>query len=333
MEPVKRRHSSTTRPKISVLMMAYNHEAFIAQAVESVVMQDTEFDYEIVIGEDCSTDRTRQILLDFQRRHPDRIRLLLPDQNLGPHQNFVQTLQACQGEYTAMLEGDDYWTSPHKLQNQVAFLDTHPECAMCFHPVTKFYEDGSQQPTQFPPRGMMVRTLEDLFKRNLIQNCSVLFRRDLIAEIPPWMGSLKMGDWPLFILIAEHGDIGYLDEVMAAYRVHPGGSWSMKSEAAVLQEGIKMLKQVDEHFEFKYHPTINKIRFACQCEVAWAYAKVGAFPEAWGIARQCMATCPPNRYAYGQVVKMLLRLRAPRIYYFLQSFRPRCSLSRREPAP
>lgn len=110
------------RMKVSVLMITYNHEKFIAQAIDSILMQQVNFDYEIVIGEDCSTDGTRAIVIQYQKEYPDKIRLLLPEENLGMHKNFVQTFRACQGEYIALLEGDDYWTSPRKLQKQVDFF-------------------------------------------------------------------------------------------------------------------------------------------------------------------------------------------------------------------
>src|SRR3712207_1086613 len=101
--------------KVSVLMLAYNHEKFIAQALDSALMQQVNFDYEIVIGEDCSTDNTRDILIRYQKEYPHRIRLLLPEKNLGMHDNLIQTFKACRGDYIAFLEGDDYWTSPNKL--------------------------------------------------------------------------------------------------------------------------------------------------------------------------------------------------------------------------
>ena len=129
--------------KVSVHMITYNHEKFIAQAIESALMQQVDFDYEIVIGEDCSTDRTREIVVAYQQRHPDKIRLLLHEQNVGVSLNDIRVYRACRGEYVAWLEGDDYWTSPHKLQKQADFLDSHPACSACFHPVTVFFEDGS----------------------------------------------------------------------------------------------------------------------------------------------------------------------------------------------
>src|SRR3954467_10474897 len=135
MVPVKvisNRPSDAARPKVSVAMITYNHEAFIAQAVESVMMQETGFPYELVISDDCSSDRTRQLAREFQRRYPDRIRLLLPETNLGMMNNFVQTLRACTGDYIALLEGDDYWLDAAKLEKQARLLDAPPEFPACF---------------------------------------------------------------------------------------------------------------------------------------------------------------------------------------------------------
>src|ERR1700745_2179124 len=112
--------------KLSVMMITYNHEQFIAQAIESVLMQKVNFDFEIVIGEDCSTDGTRAIVLDFQHRYPGRIALILRPRNIGPMWTKESTLAACRGQYLSILEGDDYWTSTDKIQKQVDFLDSHP---------------------------------------------------------------------------------------------------------------------------------------------------------------------------------------------------------------
>lgn len=113
------------KPLVSVWMITYNHEKFIAQAIDSVIMQKTNFDYEIVIGEDCSTDRTREIVLEYKAKHPDKFKLLLQEKNVGMMQNFIVTLKTCNGKYIALLEGDDYWTDPLKLQKQVDFLQAN----------------------------------------------------------------------------------------------------------------------------------------------------------------------------------------------------------------
>ena len=131
--------------KVSVLVITYNHEKFIAQALDSVLMQETDFIYEIIVGEDCSSDQTRKIVLAYGEKYPDKVRLLLPEQNLGMMYNFITTYRACRGQYIAILEGDDYWTSDRKLQKQVDFLDSHQDCTACFHNVNVVYESDSKK--------------------------------------------------------------------------------------------------------------------------------------------------------------------------------------------
>ena len=127
-------------------MITYNHERFIAQAIEGVVMQKTQFSYELVIGEDCSTDNTRVIAESYVRKYPDIIRLLPAEKNLGIWANGLRTLKECKGKYLAFCEGDDYWTSPEKLAKQVEMLEKHPGYSICFHNVLVQYEGG-----EFPP--------------------------------------------------------------------------------------------------------------------------------------------------------------------------------------
>lgn len=244
--------------KVSVLMITYNHENFIAQAIDGVLMQQVNFDYELVIGEDCSTDNTRDIVIGYQKRHPDKIRLLLPEKNLGGKKNFIQAYKACQGEYIALLDGDDYWTSPHKLQKQVDFLDSHPECAICFHDATWFYEDGGREPRNYCRADQKgISTLEDLLAEDFIPTCSTMFRKGLFGEFPDWYYTVLMGDWSLHILNAQHGDIGYLNEVMGAYRVHPGGIYSLRNAIEKVQGTIHWYETINAHLNYEYQDTIR----------------------------------------------------------------------------
>src|SRR6266478_192430 len=136
--------------KVSVMMITYNHQRFIAQALESILAQAVNFDYEIVVGEDCSTDETRNVLMDFYRRYPDRIVPLLRNPNLGVMGNLEATLRECRGQYLALLEGDDYWTSGDKLQRQADFLDSHPDYAVCCHRAQIVDDLGASQGSVFP---------------------------------------------------------------------------------------------------------------------------------------------------------------------------------------
>lgn len=113
-------------------MITYNHGPFIAQAIESVLRQKRDFEVELVIGKDCSTDDTRAVIAECQQRHSNKIRLITAAHNVGVQPNFIRTYNACRGKYIAMLEGYDYWVDDEKLQVQVAILDQNQDLAMCF---------------------------------------------------------------------------------------------------------------------------------------------------------------------------------------------------------
>ncbi len=198
--------------KVSVMMTTYNHGPFIAEAVKSALAQAVDFPFEIVIGEDCSTDNTRAILQDLQAANPGVIRLLARETNWGRRKNFIDTLWACQGEYIAILEGDDYWTSMDKLQRQADLLDQHPEYALCFHPAVKRFEEDGRDVIFKPPAGRDRFSLVDLLDRNFIATCAVMFRSRLFPDLPSWFDHVPAGDWPLHVLNAQHGDIGYLPD-------------------------------------------------------------------------------------------------------------------------
>jgi glycosyltransferase involved in cell wall biosynthesis len=226
----------TARPCVSVLMIAYNVEEYIRQALDSILMQEVGFRYEVVIGEDCSTDRTREILGEYGARYPDRIRLLLRQKNLGMNPNFFATYAECRGRYIALIDGDDYWTSPHKLQKQVDFLDAHPECTICFHNTLVVYDDGDQETHPFHLSEPVHRIsagmpkpfsgLDEIAPGNFMQTCSVMYRGGVVRQLPEWVHRMPTFDWPLHVLHAEQGRIAYLDEVLGTYRVHSRGFWS-----------------------------------------------------------------------------------------------------------
>lgn len=245
--------------KVSIAMVTYNHEQYIAKALDSVLMQKTNFDYEIVIGEDCSTDGTRAIVIDYQHRYPDIFRLLLNGKNLGMHKNADQTINACKGEYVAMLDGDDYWTSPHKLQKQVDFFESHLECSICFHDALIVHEDGSKEPSHYRPSQKEFSTLEDLLIDNYIPTCAVMLRRGLIGKVPAWVKTLKMGDWVIYILNALHGKVGYINETMGVYVVHRDGVWSSKGWRHHATAIIELFEALNKHLGAEYRWIIHRI--------------------------------------------------------------------------
>jgi len=254
--------------KLTVMMIAYNHERFIAQALESVLAQRVNFDYEIVVGEDCSTDRTREIIMDFCRRYPDRIVPLLRDRNVGAMRNMMATLAACGGQYLALLDGDDYWTCEDKLQRQVDFLDAHPDYAICCSRVQVVDEMGEGRGGIYPTTAAGLYTIEDLLRADIMATCSVMYRWGSVGVIPSWILEMKMGDWPLHILVARSGKINLLDDVMAVYRMHSGGIWASEPLVNQLREMARMLKALDQHLGFEYTDTIRQTLTGYYCGMA-----------------------------------------------------------------
>jgi glycosyltransferase involved in cell wall biosynthesis len=276
--------------KVSVAMITYNQERFIAQAIESVLVQETDFGVELVIGEDCSTDGTRAIARDYGEWYPGRIRLLLRDRNLGMIPNFVATLGACGGQYVALCEGDDYWTDPGKLQKQVDFLDAHPEYAVCFHDVAVVDDQGRERSATYCPADQKRRsTLEDVLRSDFLPTCSVMYRRGLFGEFPPWYEGMPTGDWPLHVLNAEHGDIGYLPEVMGVYRQHGGGVYTSLSYDRRFQDMLRIYDVFGAHLEQRYEGIIEEARCSHMAELVVEKAKAtGSFGEGVAVARSTL---------------------------------------------
>jgi glycosyltransferase involved in cell wall biosynthesis len=293
---------STHQVKVSVLVITYNQVRYIAEALNSILMQRTNFNFEIVIGEDYSIDGTREIVIEFQKKYPDKIRSLLQKSNLGMQKNFVKALQACHGQYVALLEGDDYWIDPLKLQKQVDFLDSHLECTICFHNAKVIYQDSDLQPHFYcHPDQKVISTFEDLLIENFIPTCSVMFKRGLLKKYPSWFFDLKIGDWPLHLLNAQYGKIGYINEVMSAYRVHKGGIWSSQDFIHQANELIKMYNNLNSYLNFKYDKLVRLLVSRLYYGLAMEYERNGDYVN----ARACVVkslTCVgmPTRKDYAK---------------------------------
>lgn len=218
------------RPDISVAVIAYNHERFIGDTFRGIAMQQFSGTIEIVIGDDCSPDRTRKLARTFAEQHPN-VRLLFHERNLGMVGNWTATIDACTGRYIALCEGDDYWTDPLKLQRQFDLMEQHPEHSMCWHPVD-VVEEGVQRPYPYA-EGKEVADVEDIIRSHFMPTCSLMFRNGLIKAWPTWIKKVMSMDIALELMLALHGTAVRIDTVMGAYRQHPGGI-SKTPEYAVL---------------------------------------------------------------------------------------------------
>jgi glycosyltransferase involved in cell wall biosynthesis len=246
--------------QVTVLVTTYNHEEFIAPAINSILMQRVDFSYEIIIGDDCSTDGTGRILDELQRAHPELIRIMRPARNLGDNGRpmFLETLKAAQGKFIAMLDGDDYWTDENKLATQVALMEADPACAMTYHNVVRVFADGSEPTPYNDPQHPSILTTEKLLEQNWVPSCSPVVRADLLSHLPPWFYAAPWGDWPLFLLATETGTVRYINEVLGAYRIHPQGAWSRLSEEAQVTELLLFFEILYPYFAERYASKINE---------------------------------------------------------------------------
>lgn len=212
---------TSSKPKVSIVSISYNQEKYIKDALESFVTQETDFDYEVIIGDDASTDNTPKIIEAYAQKYPNIIQPILRKKNIGVVANLNGVMGVAKGEYVALCEGDDYWTDPTKLKRQVDFLDTKPDYALCFHPVRVFFENGDEEDKLFP-EAKSGFTLERLLERNFIQTNSVMYRRQDYSKLPDDILPL---DWYYHVYHAKHGKIGFINRIMSDYRKHPSGVW------------------------------------------------------------------------------------------------------------
>ena len=205
-------------PLVSVCMTTYNHERYIAQAIESVLRQQTDFAVEVVVGEDCSTDNTLAICREYEAKYPDRVRVVASERNIGMHANYRRTIEACRGEYVAMCDGDDWFSDPNKLQLQVDKLRAEG-AAMCY---TRS-ERRSDQDSVIYPQGVLHTTFEDMLRLNTAENCTTLALRTKIleyyAEVEPQTKGWRTDDLPMWLWFAATQKITAIDRVTAVHRV------------------------------------------------------------------------------------------------------------------
>ncbi len=240
---------------VSICCIAYKHEAFIAETINSIVRQKTNFKFKLIIGEDKSPDGTRSICEEYAAKYPDLIELLPSDKNYGMMGNFIRTLQACKGKYTAVCEGDDYWIDDHKLQRQVDFLEQNPEFSLCFSDIATINADGSEHPRTFPEWTKDVVTIEDVVRCGyvFIPTATLLFRNILPSPMPDFYYKAISGDIGLHLMLLDKGKGKMIPGKTAVYRMHPGGITKSKDhqEQALIKQ-YELYEDTNKYLEYRY---------------------------------------------------------------------------------
>jgi hypothetical protein len=237
--------SGKSPPLVSVAMRTYEHAPFVAQAIESVLIQEAPFEFELVVGEDCSADGTREIVERYAERFPERVRGVLPAENVGHGEILRRVLDATRGRFIAYLDGDDYWTTVDKLRRQVEYLEAHEESAACFHDASLVYDTaGTPSGVTTPALAEASFALEDILTECFVPSPAMMFRREILAALPEWSFDSAWIDWLIHIRCAERGPLGYIPEPLAAYRVHEGGMFSALDRISQIEEDLRFYEQL-----------------------------------------------------------------------------------------
>jgi glycosyltransferase involved in cell wall biosynthesis len=242
---------------VSVIVMAYNHEAYIAQCLNSILSQNTNFSFEIILGEDNSSDQTRKICEEFAKKHSDKIKLFLRSRkdviyingNPTGRFNFVECLKACNGKYVAICDGDDYWTDSLKLKKQVDFLEANEEYVIAYHDVSIIDSEGvlineSKTPKPFQRD---FTNIELIKSEIFICLMSIVFR-NVVKNLPKDFLNVSNADVFLTSYLGQFGHGKYFKNIGGMYRVHQGGVWSALDDKSKQESKIKTFHQLNEYY-------------------------------------------------------------------------------------
>jgi glycosyltransferase involved in cell wall biosynthesis len=259
---------------VSVLVLTYNHADYIGKALDSILAQQTDFPFEIVLGDDCSTDHTRSVIEGYMERNPGRINAKFHPQNLGNsgRYNFIDTFNRCTGKYIAMLEGDDYWDDPQKLHKQVTFLEAHPDYSMSCSNVAIWYEKEKafDRTHSWTKRWKSTIDINDIIEGHQVYIPSLVFIRKYL-DVELMKQYTMFGDTVIIYQLIQRGKIRCFQEFMAVYRIHSRGVTQQlfsKNPELLYKESIQLLDYLDNATGFKNKAAIAKRKKRHQANLA-----------------------------------------------------------------
>ncbi len=240
------------KKSVVVWMCTYNHVDFISEAIESVLNQKTDFPFSLVILDDCSTDGTREVCLNYASKYSNIIRLILPSKNTNGRAVVDELYPACLNSgarYIALCEGDDYWTDQYKLQKQVDVLEMSPNCSGCAHNtnVISASEIVSSYIVNEPVKDSY--NIDDFTRGEAyFHTSSMLYRIDKMKSVDFEAIRNYIGDWFVLTSMSSFGEIKYINEVMSVYRLHEDGGWSNLSEFEKLSKNLIAIIKYNDYF-------------------------------------------------------------------------------------
>lgn len=238
--------------KLSICIIAYNHESFINDCIQGMLSQEIDFPFEIIISDDCSQDNTLGVCKAYAEAYPNIIRLISRPRNLGMTYNWYDTIKECTGEYIALCEGDDFWTNKKKVKSQIDFLDLNEGFSMTFHDV-ELLGGSKNKSYYFTPTNKTRFNFNDLILHHYIPTCSIMFRKDLVAnKIPAEYYKYPVCDVPLELWLASFGDVYRMKQIMAVYRINDASiTHDIKHVNSRYRNLIKMYSSLIKIFHLK----------------------------------------------------------------------------------
>lgn len=321
------------KPLVSICCITYNHEKYIAEAIESFLMQETNFPIEIIIHDDASNDNTANIIREYEKKYPDIIKPIYQEENqyskgIKITQNYISP--NVKGKYVATCEGDDFWTDAKKLQKQVDFLETHEDYIMCFHPVVVVDTNKNLIGRYLGPCGKGSReyTIKDTVVGGVLHVSSCLIRaKYYTAERPRWMRNAKHGDYALSLYLSVEGKVYFLDEVMSAYRKGVENSmmtnfrknYTKNNDIEYHINRIQTLNMADEYYNYRYHDEIQSVNLISK-------VRISLLQNDFSASARDMYKAFIMQNGIVRFVKQVLLVKTPKVANRLVSFKNRCAV-------
>ncbi|NBX76270.1 MAG: glycosyltransferase [Proteobacteria bacterium] len=269
----------SSKPTISVLVITYNHELYLKQALDSILSQRVDAELEIIVADDCSTDGTQAIAQEYQESFPDKIRFLATPKNLGHTKNYERAWKSAQGLFIAHCDGDDFWIDNEKLQKQLTFLRENPEFSFCSHKIKVLIGDQFI-PDLIPRTEQSIFSTHDLLEACFPHNSSLFFRNGLFKDLPSFFHQLTGHDWCISILNSLSGPFKIFEEPMAVWRMRTNGMWGGRENLFHLKHTETFLNCMQSFLPADFSKSIQRNLIRNHFKLAEEYHKSGQLAEA-----------------------------------------------------
>ena len=301
-------------PLVSVCVTTYNHEPYLAKALEAILAQRCDFGVEIVLGEDCSSDNTLAICRNYAEKYPEQITLITSTENVGWRENYRRCVEAAGGRYIAFCDGDDYWCDENRLAEQVALMEQNPAVGLCYTLAERRDADGNI--VGYFPKGKGHTSLDAMLHDWCVENCTTLAKRELVLAYyttekpenhPDWLTE----DLPMWLFVAAHSKVAYIDRATAVHCVFPDSvshSTSLAKRLAFCDSSSNIKVWFDEHYngsKQRRHLLRERMNTAL-----WVYShigSVGTFIKRWWEEVKALPSQIFNIKPYGLFAKKIFR--------------------------